>query len=169
MADELSSTPERGQTPAGGDDHGWLGRYRVAVISANAMAFAFTGAIAWACWRLGSDNARAITLNVLVCLLGAALGWGAGILATPIAEGDTSHFAKLGQIISAFAGGYLVSKLDRFLERALYSGDQLVPTAWERVGLFAVSFLVTLIVVFVNRWYLHRFAPKPAGGPTGAQ
>ena len=83
-----------------------------------------------------------------------------GILATPIAEDDTSHFAKLAQIISAFLSGYMVSKLDRFLERALYSGEQLDTSAWERTGLFVVSFLVMLIVVFINRWYLHRFAPK---------
>jgi hypothetical protein len=108
-------------------------------------------------------------LNLITCLLGAALGWGAGILATPIAEDDTSHFARLGQIISAFLSGYLVSKIDRFLERALYSGEQLIPTAWERIGLFVLSFLVMLIVVFINRWYLHRFAPKTIGNQTSAK
>jgi len=160
MSDNLTPSVESKQLSQSEGSHGWLGRYRVAVISANIMAFAFAGAIVWVSWELGNNTARAFTLNILLCLLGAALGWGAGILATPIAEDDTSHFARLGQIISAFFSGYIVSKLDRFLERALYSGEQLIPTAWERIGLFVVSFLVMLIVVFVNRWYLHRFAPK---------
>ena len=160
MSGNLDPSVEPKQSLTTAPSQGWLGRYRVAVISANIMAFAFDGAIVWASWQLGNNNARAFTLNILVCLLGAALGWAAGILATPIAEDDTTHFAKLTQIISAFLSGYMVSKLDRFLERALYSGEQLVPSAWERIGLFVVSFLIMLIVVFINRWYLHRFAPK---------
>jgi len=160
MSDNLISSVESKQLLPKEPSQSWLGRYRVAVISANIMALAFFGAIVWASWQLGNNNARAFTLNILLCLLGAALGWGAGILATPIAEDDASHFARLGQIISAFVSGYMVSKIDRFLERALYSGEQLIPTAWERIGLFVVSFLVMLIVVFINRWYLHRFAPK---------
>jgi hypothetical protein len=166
MGVNLDPSVERKQPVTTAPGQGWLGRYRLAVISANLMAFAFTGAIVWASWRLGNNNARAFTLNILVCLLGAALGWGAGILATPIAEDDTTHFAKLAQIISAFLSGYLVSKLDRFLERALYSGEQLIASAWERTGLFVVSFLVMLIVVFINRWYLHRFGPKTPSDQT---
>jgi hypothetical protein len=166
MSSNLDPSVESKQSLTTAPGQGWLGRYRVAVISAKLMSFAFFGAIVWASWQLGNNNPRAFTLNILVCLLGAALGWGAGILATPIAEDDTTHFAKLAQIISAFLSGYLVSKLDRFLERALYSGEQLIPSAWERTGLFVVSFLVMLIVVFINRWYLHRFGPTSNQAPT---
>jgi hypothetical protein len=138
----------------------WLGRYRVAVMSANIMAVAFNSILIWACWQLGNNDSKAFTLNILLCLLGAAIGWGAGILATPIAQDDTAQFAKVGQIISALVTGYIVSKLDRFLERVLYSSDQPNTIAWERFCLFLVALLVMLIVVFINRWYLHRFAPK---------
>jgi hypothetical protein len=133
-------------------------RFRLAVVSANVSALFYFCALLWASRQFGASDPRAFTLNVLICLLGAALGWGLGILATPLTLEDPSHFARLGQAASAFLSGYVVSKLDRFLESALYADKQLVAIAWERLCLFAISLLVMFIVVFVNRWYMHRRA-----------
>ena len=135
-----------------------LGPFRLAVASANILAFGFFSVLLWASHQFGQNDSKAFTLNVLICLLGVALGWGVGILATPITPEDPGHFARLGQAASAFLTGYVVSKLDRFLENALYAGNQPVAIAWERTCLFTISFLVMLIVVFINRWYLHRRA-----------
>src|SRR5205085_5041552 len=132
MSEQLNASGKTGPSADKVTIQDWLGGFRIAVISANIMALAFAGVIIWACGKLGDDG-KAFTLNVLICLLGGVLGWGLGILATPIAPDDTGQFAKIGQVISAFASGYLVSKLDRFLEHGLYDSDHLVANAWQRL------------------------------------
>lgn len=87
-------------------------------------------------------------------MLGALVGWGIGILASPFNKTESTRFISLGQAISAFVSGYLISKLDRFFEVALYSKEGMLHTdAWGRAGLFVASFLVMTLVVFMNRIY----------------
>lgn len=135
-----------------------LGPYGKAVIAANSIFVVASLVLLWACWQFSVEtefNARVFAQNVLLCLFGAMAGWGTGILATPIRKLDEARFEKLGKIISAFLAGYVVSKLDRLLETALFGEDALLASSWERAGLVVTSFLVMLIVVFINRSYLH--------------
>jgi hypothetical protein len=51
-----------------------------------------------------------------------------------------------------FVSGYVVSKLDRFLEGSLFENGK--PTVqWVPLGLFAAAFILSTILVFVNRVY----------------
>jgi hypothetical protein len=131
----------------------FFGRKPWIVVSANLMALALGAVIVWLAYNI---NPPTFHRNILVCLLGGLIGWVIGILATPLTKTESARFITLGQAISAFVSGYLISKLDRFLEGALYlkNGD-LVHTGWERVGLFAASLLLMTIIVFLNRTYLH--------------
>lgn len=149
---------------------GGLGPYRRVIIYANATALIVLALLVGASIVFAYDDAnvfhwKVFTLNTLLCLLGVTLGWGAGILAIPIASKDPERFEKLGKIISAFLTGYVVSKLDRFLEGVLYSTNQPVAIAWQRVLLFSISFLVMLIVVVINRSYLHGLVSEPMDSP----
>jgi hypothetical protein len=139
------------------------------VISANILAFLFGAGIVWLASALGKkDNTRSI--NFLICLLGALIGWVIGILATPLDMAETSRFLTLGQAISAFVSGYLVSKLDRFFEKALFTSDGIQPVAWQRMGLFAASLLLMMTIVFVNRSYVHTPSSQrnaPSSSPVG--
>jgi hypothetical protein len=114
------------------------------------MAMLFGAVIVWVASRIGTS----FHLNMLVCLLGALIGWGIGILASPFNKIESTRFVSLGQAISAFVSGYLISKLDRFLEVALYSKEGMLHNdAWGRTGLFVASLLLVTIVVFMNRMY----------------
>ncbi len=117
-------------------------------------------------YRLGQTDGT-YALNFLLCILGALLGWIPGILAAPFDPREATTFATLGQTLSAFLSGYLLSKFDRFLDKAFYStGDAIVVAAWQRLGLFATSLLLMTLVVFVNRSYLHRTSEEPSTGST---
>jgi len=131
-----------------------LGSHPSLVISAMIGAIGCAAAIIWIAILLGRKD-DTVPVNLLLCILGGLTGWIVGILATPLDSNETAHFLTLGQAVSAFASGYLVSKLDRFFEKTLYANEAPNASAWNRVGLFAVSFLLILIVVFLNRTYVH--------------
>lgn len=62
---------------------------------------------------------------------------------------ETQKFLSLSQTISVFLSGYVISKLDRFLEASLYQDGILKKLSWVRLAFFVVSFLMTS----VNRSY----------------
>lgn len=123
------------------------------VISSDVFAVISAVVIMWLAYRLGQPN-NDYPINWLLCLLGALLGWVVGMLAAPY-KGEEARFLAVGQAISAFISGYLVSKLDRFLEASLYTTGTPVRGAWIRLCLFGASFLLAVIVVFINRLYFN--------------
>lgn len=132
-----------------------LGKKPMLVLSASVLALAFTGVIIRLAYVLGLPD-QSYNTNFLICLLGTLIGWGIGILATPLDNAETARFVTLGQAVSAFLSGYVVSKLDRFLEGALFSKEGVQLVAWQRLGLFAASLLTSLIISFVWRSYTHK-------------
>lgn len=132
---------------------GPLGDYPWTVISTNLLGLiAFAWLIVLAS-KLGKGDAS-VHLHFLLLILGALIGTVLGILASPYSDGDKQQFAELGQAISAFLAGYVVSKLDRFLEASLFKGEQPKESAWIRVTLFCTSLFLWAVVVFIDRWYL---------------
>lgn len=134
-----------------------FGKYARLVVSANIIAFLLGGVIVWLAYWFGQSD-QTYPLNFLLCVIGVLLGWILGILASPLSGPESAKFVTLGQAISAFATGYLVSKVDRFFEVVMYAGDGLRGSAWIRFGLFIASLLLFMIIVFVNRSYLHAAA-----------
>src|SRR5882724_2471310 len=106
-----------------------LGQHPALVISAMLGGIGCAGAIIWIACHLGQKD-DSVAVNILLCILGGLTGWIAGILVTPLNSLETAHFLSLGQAISAFVSGYLVSKLDRFFEKTLYAADEPNPKAW---------------------------------------
>ena len=131
-----------------------FGKKPVLVLSASVIALTFTAAILRLAYVLGLPD-QSYNTNFLLCLLGALIGWGVGILATPLNQAESARFVTLGQAVSAFLTGYVVSKLDRFLEGALFSKEGIQLAAWQRLGLFTASLLTSLIISFVWRSYKH--------------
>jgi predicted membrane-bound spermidine synthase len=145
---------------AGGQDEDGMktsavfGRKPALVISANIMAGLFGAIVVWLVFALASER-QEVAVNAMLSLLGAVLGWAVGILATPLNPRESARFVTLGQAVAAFLSGYVVSKLDRFLEGMLFPGGAVPALPWQRLGLFALAFLLLLTIVFVNRSYIH--------------
>ncbi|QDK81224.1 hypothetical protein EXU85_22485 [Spirosoma sp. KCTC 42546] len=129
-----------------------LGSNPWTIITSNFYTAVFAGLILWIGYKLGKDDGSYI-LNWLISLLGVLIGWIIGILATPYDSLESQKFLTIGQSISVFLSGYVISKLDRFFEASLYQDGNPKKESWIRLGLFTVSFLLTLIIVFVNRSY----------------
>ncbi len=125
----------------------------------TAIAFVLLIALIW---RLTSqvagarEDPKAVSINRIVALSGALCGWIIGIAFAPFTTDEKEQFEAIGSVVSAFLSGYVVSKLDRYLEGVLFPIGPETRDSWTRVGLFVVSFLLVAIAVFVNRLYAFR-------------
>lgn len=104
------------------------------------------------CFFLG-DNLEDYFYNVLITILGMLLGWALGMFFAPYDKTETDKFTAIGQSISAFVSGYVVSKLDRFLEATMFVDKLPSEATWTRLGLFCSSLVLTVLTVFSNRKY----------------
>ncbi|MEO6561610.1 MAG: hypothetical protein ABIN99_00990 [Nitrosospira sp.] len=135
----------------------WLekafGKYPFSVIFTNLWAIAFGIIIVWLCFRV-SDEPQNQIFNLLLAMIGALLGWALGMFFAPYDEKETARFSSIGQSVSAFASGYVLSKLDRFLEVSMFASDKLpITITWVRIGLLFSALLVAMLLVFSNRAY----------------
>jgi 4-amino-4-deoxy-L-arabinose transferase-like glycosyltransferase len=132
-----------------------FGEHWATQLFATMFALLFGGALLWLC-RLFADTSRAVGVNILLCILGALLGWALGMFFSPFNTEDAAQFKFLGKTVAAFVSGYLLSKgeavLGAYLKRATEHPEQV---QWDRVGLLSCSFLLAFIVVFVSRTYAH--------------
>jgi hypothetical protein len=91
------------------------------------------------------------TPQVLLCLFGGALGWFIGILISPTSKGQEEQFKGYARAISALISGFLLAKLDQFLEPVVKaSADSLVTWIVPSL-LFGTCFLVGLLCTFAGR------------------
>ncbi|WP_204678720.1 hypothetical protein [Dyella flava] len=110
-------------------------------------------------WRLtsklssGSSGSGARWANRLVALIGGLCGLAAATAFAPYSTVDQLPIDAVRTAASAFLSGYVVSKLDRFLEQTLSKAKPDSDAVWERIGLFTATFLATAITVFIGRIY----------------
>lgn len=102
------------------------------------------------------DDPKATSANRLIALIGALCGWIIGVAFAPFSEAEQHQFQAITSVVSAFLSGYVVSKLDRYLEGVLFPVGAETRDAWARVGLFVAAFLLAAITVFLNRLYAFR-------------
>ena len=120
-------------------------------VFASLFAIVFGVALIYLSWLFGATR-EDVGKNVLALILGALLGWLAGILFSPFNAKQTSRFRFVGKTIAAFVSGYLLGAINPLLE-SLVKSSAANPAAinWVRVTLCLCSFLLTTGVVFVSR------------------
>lgn len=147
----------------------FFGKYPFSVIFTNLFAIAFGLVIGWLCFAIDADPLQRI-LNALIAILGGLLGWALGMFFAPYNKEEESRFSTIGQTVSAFVTGYVISKLDRFLELTMFQNVPLgdvqvqvpVSITWVRIGILVCSILLVVLTVFSNRSYF-RNKPEPEG------
>ena len=100
---------------------------------------------------------QARRLNVWVVIAGGLIGWGIGMLMTPITEPEKAQFPEYAKVISTFVTGYLVAKIDKVFD--VSHVDKLFV---QRLLMFLSMFVLGALATYVWRSY-PLFAPgKPA-------
>jgi hypothetical protein len=105
---------------------------------------------------------RDFTLNLLLVMTGSFTGWLVGIVVSPYDTQEQAQFSVYGRVVSAFAGGYLVAKVDDLTKYVFSPAFYSVQSQLFRAILFVVSFLGTLIITFIYRRYLAAELPPVA-------
>jgi uncharacterized membrane protein YeaQ/YmgE (transglycosylase-associated protein family) len=129
-----------------------LGKYPFSVISTNIFSILFALVISWLCFQISSEPLEQV-FNILLAITGALVGWALGMFFAPYTDAEKARFSSIGQAVSAFVSGYVISKLDRFLEASMFANDVPVTITWVRLGLVFCSMLLVLLTVFSNRAY----------------
>jgi drug/metabolite transporter (DMT)-like permease len=131
----------------------FFGNYPFSVIFTNIFAAVFGLAIAWLCYEVSLGEPLQQVFNALLAILGALVGWALGMFFAPYTDKEAERFSSIGQAVSAFVSGYIISKLDRFLEATMFQAQAPVTITWVRFGLLFCSMLLVMLTVFSNRAY----------------
>lgn len=124
------------------------------IAATNITALFFVGIHIYCLIKISSDkNSNEFSLNLLVSLLGGLFGWVLGNIASPVSEKEKAVFSELGAAIATFLSGYVVSKIDRFLEAVLFSNGSVNKKSWISACFFISALIIVSITVFLNRFY----------------
>jgi hypothetical protein len=129
-----------------------LGPYWRTLVFGSLFALLFGVGLFWLCIAL-SATPRSFAFNLLICLVGLLLGWAVGMFFSPFSKGQAASFQFVGKTVGAFISGYVLSKLEKVIAKLIAGAeeDPVNYVQWDRVGLFAGSFLLATVVVFVSR------------------
>ena len=130
-----------------------FGKYGSTALFSNFLLIVLLGALLVIAYYIAqSDQSR--IYNYLVILLGSLCGWTLGIFFSPYSEKEAKSFVSIGQAISAFVSGYVLSKFDRFLEASLFLETKAPQyDTWTRLALFVAAMVMFALLIFTNRAY----------------
>lgn len=129
------------------------------IISINFTALFFGAVLSSCLFKIDPDR---VWLNLLISLLGGLIGWVLGNFASPVNSNEQKTFSELAKVVATFFSGYVVSKLDRFLEGTLFSNNQIDETSWISACFFLSALILASVTVFLNRTYALKPKSKPA-------
>lgn len=108
-----------------------------------------------ALWLHTRGDTYGYAVTALTGLAGVALGWLLGLLASPNSDLEAERFSKYAAAASAFASGYLLSKLEPTIAAVLADGKLLHERLYgARALVFATCTIVAAISMYVYRVYL---------------
>jgi hypothetical protein len=127
-------------------DHPWT------LITSNTSAFLIGVALLWLAYQLGADS-HAYLVNWVICLFGAVVGWGVGLMSSPSSEQESAKFSGVTKTVSAFLSGYILSKLDPLIQTVLQSDQFFQEAVLVRIAFFLTTFFLSMVIVYINRVY----------------
>jgi len=122
------------------------------ILGSTIAAFCLSIVIIVCSFYIGSGiNDKAF--NLIIIIAGYTIGWFTGILASPYGLSEENRFSEYKKAISAFVGGYILSKIDNTLVNVLSWENLKNIVSAFRLFSFVASFLISLIITFVYRRY----------------
>jgi hypothetical protein len=122
------------------------------LIGSSAAGLVLGGTVTYLSYAMG-DDFKASSLNILIVVLGLALGWLLGILLSPYSDTEEKKFTEYAKAFGIFASGYLVGKIDKVIE-ALFQPDFILDSVHGfRVMSFIAALIISLVFTFVFRRY----------------
>ena len=95
-------------------------------------------------------------LNLAIILASICSGWLLGTFVSPETEREQQSFMTYGKAVSAFVSGYLVSKLDKVIDRILSPETLAMPVAGFRLAGAVAAVISALLVTYIVRAYVYK-------------
>src|SRR5262249_21782881 len=95
------------------------------------------------------QNRSAMQFNVWVLISGGLIGWGVGMLMTPVTDPELHNFPEYAKVISTFITGYLVAKVDK-----VFDVSQVDKLFVQRLLMFLSMFVLGVLATYVWRSYV---------------
>jgi hypothetical protein len=89
--------------------------------------------------------------NELLCIFGGVIGWFLGILGSPASTDQSEKFLEFRRAVSAFVSGFVLAKIEFFIDRLSIHNIDDPYLQLGRVLLFLITFCVALQFTFVTR------------------
>lgn len=100
-------------------------------------------------------NAEDGYLNLAIILASVCSGWLLGTFISPKSEPEKQSFMTYGKAVSAFVSGYLVSKLDKVIEKILSPDTLAVPVVAFRLAGSIAAVISAVLVTYMIRAYVY--------------
>ena len=113
------------------------------------------------CFYAACTEGKEHAVQVLICILGGAVGWCVGMYLTPSSEGETKKFSEFGKIILLVGAGIGIGKaqdLYELLEPVL--GGDVGDVSALRVLLFICTLLIFGQATYVGRLHVRGAEDK---------
>jgi len=124
----------------------------ITLVVINMVSYALLGFAAWGVH--GACN-QEFWMTIAVGVLGVITGWFFGFLASPSTPNESKRFSTYASVITTFASGYLVSKLDPVLNEILKNPERLATTNIElNLLVFASCLFSGALIMYIVRSYL---------------
>jgi hypothetical protein len=124
------------------------------MIGGIAVAFCI-----YTAWSTALESAK--YLQVLICIVGGALGWILGLLLTPSSEGEKKQFSEWGKAFAALVSGFGLAQITTLIEwaRTGWQGANS-ETGAIRALLFACTLLIGGLVTYISRLHVRGTADE---------
>ncbi len=96
---------------------------------------------------------RDLFTNVLIAVLGCAIGWILGTVASPYTNKESTRFGAFGKAVGAFLTGYIFGKMDKLIEHVLTPEFLFKPENGFVIATTLAGGVTTFIVTYVFRNY----------------
>lgn len=125
------------------------------LMSATSAAAIFMGALI-PINIVATQDKQEFVLNMLVLLLGCALGWVVGMFASPYTGRESTRFGAFIRAFGAFVSGYILGKLDFISE--YFVNPQVVFSYGNEIRF--LTFTIALISSFFLAYVYRSYAPN---------
>lgn len=127
----------------------WLEEHPMTVAT-NAIAVVMWLTTIGIAIALGRDLVGSL-VNILLCLVGTTVGWWFGYVGSPLTPGEKKDFGTLAKSVALFLSGFLLSHIEKILDRTLDPAVALTSPGGPRILLVTTTCFISVLLVFSNR------------------
>jgi D-alanyl-lipoteichoic acid acyltransferase DltB (MBOAT superfamily) len=99
------------------------------------------------------DTTTIKVLSLSIIVLGISIGWVIGIIISPYDTSESKQFSIFAKTLATFISGYLIGKIDKFIEEIFKPSFLFDSVNGFRMIAFVSVLLISMLITFIYRTY----------------